>query len=260
MRVEIEVSQGGGQWDHTGEPVVSVDGEAEVIEIIKSLVALGEEWRCDYRWREVGGEWTVVEYDDLDMSETPLADAYVDAAKSFGEESEKTQAARAAWLASDEEREYEFGGESLPGDSEDGHYLAPSQVLAELEAWSQDGWGNISTTIHVINWARPLDPYDGSAIEAYCVTETFSIHPDEDDTCQHAWKTPYAIVGGSEANPGVWSNGGGVIIKEVCAKCGAYKVTDTWAQSSDGIQGLTSVKYLPPDEESAAWAEGNEEG
>lgn len=42
-------------------------------------------------------------------------------------------------------------------------------------------------------------------------------------------------------------HGGGVIITEVCARCGLEQVTDTWAQDPEtGEQGLTSVEYRHP--------------
>jgi hypothetical protein len=77
---------------------------------------------------------------------------------------------------------------------------------------------------------------------------TVAIDPEEppciDD--EHDWQSPHEIVGGIEDNPGVWLNGGGVIIEEVCMRCGCGRRTDTWAQDpSTGEQGLTSVSYTP---------------
>jgi hypothetical protein len=60
----------------------------------------------------------------------------------------------------------------------------------------------------------------------------------------HDWQSPYSLLGGLKENPGVWGHGGGVIIREVCLRCGCEKVTDTWAQRRDtGEQGLTEVSY-----------------
>jgi hypothetical protein len=51
-------------------------------------------------------------------------------------------------------------------------------------------------------------------------------------------------------------HGGGVIIREVCAHCGKYRVTDTWAQRMDtGAQGLEAVEYREADDASLAWIE-----
>jgi len=78
--------------------------------------------------------------------------------------------------------------------------------------------------------------------------------PDCTDDDGHGWQSPLSVVGGIEDNPGVWGNGGGVIIREVCAHCGMYRCTDTWAQNpSTGEQGLKSVSYADADEESLQW-------
>lgn len=78
--------------------------------------------------------------------------------------------------------------------------------------------------------------------------------PDCVDGGEHDWQSPYSVLGGLRENPGVWGNGGGVIIKTVCSHCGMYRVTDTWAQRHDtGEQGLTSVSYEDADDESEAW-------
>lgn len=59
----------------------------------------------------------------------------------------------------------------------------------------------------------------------------------------HDWSSP-EWLGGLKENPGIWGNGGGVIIKEVCLHCGCEKTTNTWAQNpSNGEQGLTSISY-----------------
>lgn len=68
--------------------------------------------------------------------------------------------------------------------------------------------------------------------------------PDCEDSETHDWQSPIELVGGIKENPGVWGNGGGVIIKEVCMHCGCLRLTDTWAQNPEtGEQGLTSVSY-----------------
>ncbi len=78
--------------------------------------------------------------------------------------------------------------------------------------------------------------------------------PDCVDSEEHDWQSPYSVVGGLRENPGVWGNGGGVIIKTVCAHCGMYRITNTWAQRHDtGEEGLTDVTYEPADDESEAW-------
>lgn len=98
------------------------------------------------------------------------------------------------------------------------------------------------------------DPVDGGEAAA----RTVALDPEEPECVddEHDWQAPVEIVGGCEPNPGVWGNGGGVIITEVCARCGWYCVTDTWAQDPEtGEQGLTSVRYEAPTSESLDWAE-----
>ncbi len=66
------------------------------------------------------------------------------------------------------------------------------------------------------------------------------------DSDDHDWQSPHEIVGGIKENPGVWGNGGGVIINEVCMRCGCQKTTDTWAtHPENGSQGHTVVTYDP---------------
>lgn len=70
--------------------------------------------------------------------------------------------------------------------------------------------------------------------------------PECEDGEEHDWQSPVEIVGGIKENPGVWGHGGGVIIHEVCLRCGCKRTTDTWAQRPDtGEQGLHSVSYEP---------------
>jgi hypothetical protein len=46
----------------------------------------------------------------------------------------------------------------------------------------------------------------------------------------------------------VRGHGGGVVVSEVCQRCGIERVTDTWAQDpTDGQQGLEAVCYRRPD-------------
>lgn len=71
---------------------------------------------------------------------------------------------------------------------------------------------------------------------------------------EHDWRSPYSVLGGLRENPGVWGHGAGVIIKTVCAHCGAYMIRDTWAQRPDnGVEGYESVAYQPADEASLAY-------
>jgi len=78
--------------------------------------------------------------------------------------------------------------------------------------------------------------------------------PECADGHEHDWQSPIKLVGGIPENPGVWGNGGGVKIHEVCCHCGAHRHTDTWATRMDtGEQGLTEVSYAAADDETLAW-------
>lgn len=73
-----------------------------------------------------------------------------------------------------------------------------------------------------------------------------SINPKEPKciSSKHDWQSPIEFVGGIKENPGVFGNGGGVIIIEACMNCGCKRTVNTWATRPDnGIQGLTSIKY-----------------
>jgi hypothetical protein len=95
---------------------------------------------------------------------------------------------------------------------------------------------------------------DEKAERIYNLTYTFDAKEPECTDDEHDWQAPYSVLGGIRENPGVWGHGGGVIIREVCAHCGAYRETDTWAQDpSTGAQGLRSVRYEPADDASLAW-------
>jgi hypothetical protein len=76
--------------------------------------------------------------------------------------------------------------------------------------------------------------------------------PDCADGQEHDWQAPHEILGGCKENPGVWGKGGGVLIRQVCAHCGMYKVIDTWA-SHGAQQGFTDLSYEEADETSSQW-------
>jgi len=90
------------------------------------------------------------------------------------------------------------------------------------------------------------------------LSATVPVHPDVPECTEgrddHDWQVPFSVLGGLSENPGVWGHGGGVIVREVCAHCGRYRETDTWAQRpSTGEQGLTSIRYEEADAASLAW-------
>jgi hypothetical protein len=170
--------------------------------------------------------------------------------------------ARAAWIAAvlddDEEAEWALGGESWVGGG-DGERVTATRADAEsrLEDASREGWGAVDETMWVRNHARLIDPATDEPIDDGEISVTVQVDPEEPacaDEHEHDWRSPHPVLGGCESNPGVWGHGGGVIIREVCAHCGAYRVTDTWAQDpGTGEQGLTSVAYEDADDDSLAW-------
>ena len=73
-------------------------------------------------------------------------------------------------------------------------------------------------------------------------------HPDPDPciTCRddHEFISTHEVEGGLKENPGVFGNGGGVIINEHCKFCSVTRRKDTWATNpDDGTQGHTSITY-----------------
>jgi hypothetical protein len=125
------------------------------------------------------------------------------------------------------------------------------------QKYVDDGlWGEITSTtwVSVSTYRKDEDGeiYDEKG-------HTIAIDPGEPDCVdgeEHDWRSPYSVVGGLKENPGVHGHGGGVICKEVCAHCGAYKITDSWAQNPEtGEQGLDSVEYQDADDDSREWVE-----
>jgi len=134
-------------------------------------------------------------------------------------------------------------------------YTAESPRDAAQAYVDDGGWGEITETTWVTVYVWTEDGDDPDDREGY----TIEIDPAEPGCTgdDHDWQSPHEIVGGIAENPGVWGHGGGCRIHEVCRHCGAHRHTDTWAQRPDtGEQGLTSVRYEPPDHESLAWADG----
>ena len=120
----------------------------------------------------------------------------------------------------------------------------------------------------MINWPKPgpergtywvdVDRIeDGKVVES----QKAPVHPDIPKCSHpagHAWARPCQVVGGLEENPGVHGHGGGMIVTSVCARCGIYRILDTWATDRlDGTEGLVAIKYLPADECSLEWVDEN---
>lgn len=159
---------------------------------------------------------------------------------------EQLDATRAALAESDEPREYTFSG----GGGTETYVLSPSEVAEDWQDWMADGdWGDRTKTSWVHGHAT--DEFEERTRYIY------AIEPDEPDCIEgedHDWHAPYSVLGGLRENPGVWGHGGGVRATEVCAHCGTYQTTDSWAQDPEtGEQGSRSTEYRDADEESMRW-------
>ena len=110
--------------------------------------------------------------------------------------------------------------------------------------------------------AQTTARYRCTVIDTWTGEESTEEHTEEptppeclDGTDSHKWASPIEIVGGIEESPGVHGKGGGVVIHEVCRRCGAHRHTDTWATDREtGEEGLRSLSYAEPDEASTAYA------
>lgn len=161
---------------------------------------------------------------------------------------------------------WQVGGESWdgPGDGPD-EPMTEGEIREWLDDASREGWEVSDSPMWVDNWATPIDVVTGEALDSLDgLSITVQIDPPTPECVDdqgHDWQAPYEVLGGLRENPGVWGNGGGVICREVCAHCGVYQVTDTWAQRRDtGTQGHTTVTYEDADEASLAWVQERRAG
>lgn len=99
---------------------------------------------------------------------------------------------------------------------------------------------------------------EGDEVDVDHETVSVSIDPPEPGCSEgeHDWQAPYSILGGLKEDPGVFGQGGGMIIREVCAHCGTYRERDTGARNpTTGEHGLGSVAYEDANEESLTWVQ-----
>ena len=117
---------------------------------------------------------------------------------------------------------------------------ADDALASAKECFDRSAYDSTTTTWVDIEVRNPITEETGS--------ETIQIDPEEpeceSEALTHDWRAPLILVGGISENPGVWGHGGGVICKKACIRCGAQRLTDSWAQRPDtGEQGLRSVSY-----------------
>lgn len=132
---------------------------------------------------------------------------------------------------------------------------ADSAQEAAQEYVDSGSWGEVEATTWITVYVQEVDD-EGNQIGDRG-RHKIALQPDEPECAayEHDWRSPHSIVGGLEENPGVHGHGGGVVLNEVCGRCGAKRTTDTWAQDrTDGMQGLESVRYSDPDSETLAYA------
>jgi hypothetical protein len=142
------------------------------------------------------------------------------------------------------------------GSSDDFDAADDDAAVAYGKQWLCDGSWDRDQTLWLRAYVFRLQE-DGEGYEMIG-TARATLHPIMPKCVgeEHVWCSPYHILGGMKENPGVWGNGGGARIKEVCSECGVYRVTDTWATNPcDGTQGHTSVEYLPANAASSEWVQ-----
>lgn len=191
----------------------------------------GDTWGDGSSTDDVRVELTGEAFDRLDDALT----ARVDAAKSAVVD------ARSELSGSDEPREW-----TLTEEAHDYDTITASSVEDALrEARSNVDRSNYDGAEGTI-WIDVRVHCELTGEELSGTVQLDEDEPDCEDGEEHDWQSPHSIVGGIEENPGVWGNGGGVMIHKVCMRCGCGRKTDTWAQRQDtGEQGFESVSYEP---------------
>lgn len=158
--------------------------------------------------------------------------------------------------------------------------IAQAALIASDEEieWDVAEEGNVYTTVWAASAEKALelaeDNFDRScypdADESFTIT--IAVHSDlinQDDSrtvtidpevpeCvagDHDWQSPYSVLGGCKANPGVWASGHGqVSCTSVCALCGSYRTVDHGATNRSNGAQMTETSYRPADDRSLAWA------
>ena len=99
---------------------------------------------------------------------------------------------------------------------------------------------------HILVNDGNLDDLDQYAVDIDTPSVICEDEPEEDDHI-HKWVSTQEREGGLKENPGVYGNGGGVVIMKHCEynDCSWTKKTDTWAQNpANGTQGHETVEYM----------------
>lgn len=151
-----------------------------------------------------------------------------------------TMTGRKVWVVGDNGYEEEYSQDEYSAEG-----AATAYVAGAYEASPEEG--TMWATVYV--WSREYDAHDEIIADDRDESErhTVAVEPCEPECTHedsHEWSDAHELVGGCKENPGVWAHGGGVVIHEVCTRCGMRRITDTWAQDPEtGRQGLRAVRY-----------------
>lgn len=134
------------------------------------------------------------------------------------------------------------------------HTLDEAREIAEQ--WLRDGDWNMETAPKSIIVEADVITLDAEGDELDEERVEVRIDPPEPPCTEeeHDWQSPQWL-GGLAENPGVFGHGGGVIIHEVCAHCGWYRIRNTWDQDSPNGDPVETLQYREPDEQSREWVD-----
>jgi len=136
--------------------------------------------------------------------------------------------------------------------------MATDQPKIALESWVNEGdygqrtktqwidasYREVSEAAYAAAKGHGAEQIDESDYIGEAVSVSVTLVPEE-PMCQYELdgdtatedEHDYKQIGGARGN------GGGVIVTEVCTRCGLKQITDTWATGPGCSQGYTSVEY-----------------
>lgn len=132
------------------------------------------------------------------------------------------------------------------------HALAVARKNVDVSRYRQP---TIGCTVYVDIAARRKGTHaDNSSHELWDTITVYPAEPPCAPNVPHIWRAPETVVGRGEFIPGMVCRGRGLIISEICALCGWYKIEDTYAMRPDtGEIGYSSVRFKPPDDKSKSY-------
>lgn len=131
----------------------------------------------------------------------------------------------------------------------------------EAGDWDNDDSGPETISLHCVVRAivRDADGHiddeateDGEEFD--CTGEHTTPEPPCEVRSEHDWRTPHALVGGLEDDPGTYSLGGTRWqFKSVCSYCGMYRTITDNGKDAFIDQPKASYVFEPADEASLRW-------